>query len=309
MPKKTPLWLLGGLALLALASSAFTVAEGEAAIVYRLGAPRKVIQDAGLHFKWPAPIDSLARVDLRVHLLDPTPGDYLTGDRRNVIVDAFVAWRVADPETFLVRLRSLSSAEQNLTSLLKSAVATVLNSGPLADLVSIEARARNLDKVAAELADEVRRRVAADDSGIVVELAGIKRINFPESNKNAVFDWMRSEREAEAEEFLSRGRTDASAIRAEADLAFTARLTEANVEASTVRGAATAEATGLLAEARERHPELFEYLRTLELFAAAQGDVEFVLTSDSPLLRIFDPAHGPALERTPPPAPSEGKRE
>jgi len=281
-------WLLGGLALFGLASSAFIVREGEAAIVHRLGAPRRVLQDAGLYFKWPAPIDSVARVDRRVHLLDPTPGEYLTQDQRNVIVDAFVAWRVADPQRFLVRLRTRESAEASLSSILKSSITEVLKLGPIADLLSIEARQRTLDVVADELAAEVRRRVAEDDSGIAVELAGIKRVNFPESNKNSVFERMRSEREAEAEEIRAKGRKEASDVRTRAENEVAELISAANGEALGTRGKATARAAELMAEARESYPELVEYLRATELFDAAQGDVEIIFTSDHPLLRSLE---------------------
>jgi membrane protease subunit HflC len=281
-------WLLGGLAALGLVSSAFVVNEGEAAVVHRFGAPRRVLQDAGLYFKWPAPIDSVARVDGRVHLLDPTPSEYLTQDQINVIVDAFVAWRVADPQRFLVRLRTRESADDNLTSILKSSITTVLNRGPISDLLSIEARERTLDKVAEELAAEVQKRVAADDSGIVVDLAGIKRINFPESNKNSVYERMRSEREAEAEETRARGRKEASDVRTRGDLEVAELLAAAKSEALGIRGAATARATELMAEALERYPELVDYLRKAEMFDAAQGDVEIILRSDHPLVRLIE---------------------
>jgi membrane protease subunit HflC len=292
-------WLLGGLVLFGLASSAFIVPEGEAAVVHRFGAPRRVLQEAGLYFKWPAPIDSVTRVDRRVHLLDPTPGEYLTQDQRNVIVDAFVAWRVADPQRFLVRLRTRESAEASLTSILKSSVTVVLNRGPIADLLSIEARERTLDVVADELATEVRRRVAEDDSGIHVELAGIKRVNFPESNKNSVFERMRSEREAEAEEIRARGRKEASDVRTRAEIEVAELIAAANGEAQGTRGAATARAAELMAKARESHPELVELLRATELFDAAQGDVEIILTSDHPLARLLLPREALAPSAAP----------
>lgn len=308
-------WLLGGLALFGFASSAFVVPEGEAAVVHRLGAPRRVLQEAGLYFKWPAPIDSVARVDRRVHLLDPTPGEYLTQDQRNVIVDAFVAWRVDDAQRFLVRLRTRESAEASLTSILKSSVTVVLNRGPIADLLSIDARLRTLDVVADELATEVRRRVAEDDSGIHVELAGIKRVNFPESNKNAVFERMRSDREADAEEIRARGRKEASDVRTRAENEVTELISAANGQALGTRGAATARAAELMAEARERYPELVEYLRATELFDAAQGDVEIILTSDHPLARLLEPREDLAPSATPrapeatPPGNTGGQRE
>ncbi|MEZ6017919.1 MAG: protease modulator HflC [Planctomycetota bacterium] len=284
----TLLWLLGGLAAAAAWSATFTVTEGEAAVVHRFGAPKRVIVDAGLHVKWPAPIDTVARVDRRVHLLDPTPAEYLTRDQRNIIVDAFVAWRVEDPKSFLVRLRTREAAELSLTSVLKSSVTDVLNKGPIADLVSIDERERTLDSVAEELTAEVRRRVAADDSGVHIELAGIKRINFPQSNKDQIFERMRSDREQEAEEIRSRGRAEASDIRTRAETEVAERIARANEEALEIRGAATARAAELQATARETYPELVELLRAAELFDATQGDTEIIMTSEHPLLRVFD---------------------
>lgn len=316
MKKMTLLWLLGGLAVCGLYSAAFIVQEGETAVVYHLGAPKRVIEEAGLHFKWPAPLATVAHVDRRVHVLDPTPGEYLTSDPRNVIIDAFLAWRVVDPQRFLVRLRTREAAEASLTSLMKSSVTTVLNRGPFADLVSIEARERTLDGVARELADEVRKQVAAGEYGVAIELAGIKRVNFPESNKESVFQRMRSEREAEAEEIRSRGRAEASEIRTHAETEVAQRIADANIAANQLRGAATARAAELLAKVREEHPDLVELLRTGELFDAMQGDTEIIVGSEHELLRLFDPkratgapATGPATiapGRTPGGAPNDG---
>lgn len=291
---KTILWLAAGLGGLALASAAFVVREGESAVVHRLGAPQRVVDTPGLHFKWPAPIDAVARVDRRVHLLDPTPDEYLTGDARNVIVDAFIAWRVADPQTFLVRLRTRETAEASLESVLRASINQVINKGPLEDLVSIDTRERNLDVVAEELAAEVRRRVDEDQSGIHVELAGIKRINFPEANKNAVFERMRTDRINEAEAIRSHGRAEAAEIRTGAEREVQERLATARSEANRILGEATARSVALLAEARERFPELVELLRFAQVFAAVQGDSEFVLTSNHPLVRIFDPGFATA---------------
>ncbi len=290
MKAKSTLSLLALVAAFAVASSTFTVREGEAAIVHRFGAPRRVLQDAGLHFKLPAPFDTVSRVDRRVHLLDPTPGEYLTQDQRNVTVDAFVAWRVADPQVFLVRLRTREAAEANLTSVLKASLTEVLKRGPIADLLSIEARERTLDVVSDDLLTEVRRRVAGDESGVAVELAGIKRVNFPESNKNSVYERMRSEREAEAEELRASGRKGASEIRTRAETEVAELITKAQGDALALRGTATAEAAAILADVRERYPVLVELLRAGELFRAAQGDVEIVLTSDHPLVRLLDPS-------------------
>jgi membrane protease subunit HflC len=290
MRRTTTIWLFAGaLAALALGSG-FTVEEGESAVVYRLGAPQRVIDDAGLHFKWPAPLDTVAHVDRRVHLLDPTPGEYLTGDQRNIIVDAFVAWRVADPRAFLVRLRTREAAEANLESILAAAITQVMNAGPIADLLTIESRARSLDTVAEELATELRRRVAEDDSGLAVELAGIKRINFPDTNKRSVEERMRSDRETEVEAILSAARTEAAEIRTKAETEIARIVTDAKVEASRIMGEATARAANLLGEQWDRHPVLVELLRVGELFDATQGDNEFILSSEHELLRVFDPA-------------------
>ena len=90
-------------ALVAVAGT-FQVQETEYAIVARFGDPRRVIDEAGLHFKWPPPIETLLRIDRRTNVLDPEPGEYLTSDKKNILVSKFLVWSVADPLRYLVSL-------------------------------------------------------------------------------------------------------------------------------------------------------------------------------------------------------------
>lgn len=286
--KSTLLWCLAALGALAAWSMTFIVGPSEVAVVSRFGAPRRVVDDAGLHVKWPAPFDTVTLVDQRVHVLDPSPGEYLTRDPKNVIIDAFLVWRVSNPQRYLVRFPSREAAELGLTDILRSSLGIVVNVGPFDDLVSIGERDRSLDDIVRELTAEVARRVAADELGIEVQLAGIKRVNYPESNKNAVFNRMRDERRGEAETIRSLGQKEASDIQTLTATEVAEMMAAAELESAAIRGEARAEAARLESEAWDRDPEMAELLRASDVYKALP-DTELVLPADHRLLRLFDP--------------------
>ena len=288
--KTTFLWILGALAALLAWASTFVVAESEVAIVSRFGDPRRLVSEAGLHLKWPAPIDSVTQVDSRVHVLDPEPREYLTADNTNVMIDAFIAWRVSDPRQFLVAVRDREGAEARLADVLLDSVGTVLSRGPFDDLVSIEEAPRDLDAVTAELTTEVSRRVLEDGFGVSVNIAGIKRVNYNQSNKPHVFARMQAERQSVAEGERSEGRREASGIQDEASLFQARTLGEADREAQRIRGEATAEAARLRQEGWSRYPRLAPFLRSAEVLGSIQNDSTILMRADNPLLEMFNPA-------------------
>ena len=185
--RATWLWLVGALTVLALYLGSFTVQAGEVAIVARFGDPRRLVEEPGLHFKWPAPIDSLFRIDMRTNMLDPEIEEFLTDDQKNVDVDSFVAWRVDDPQQFLKSLRVRKSAEEKIGQVLQAALLEILNSGPFDDLVQLDPeRERNLAQVRDDVTLAVRQRCRDYGYGVEILMAGIERVNFPYDNRAPV---------------------------------------------------------------------------------------------------------------------------
>ncbi|QDV06688.1 Modulator of FtsH protease HflC [Planctomycetes bacterium Poly30] len=309
--RTTGLWLVGALVVLALYLGSFTVRAGEVAIVARFGDPRRLVEEPGLHFKWPAPVDSLFRIDMRTNVLDPGIEEFLTDDQKNVDVDSFVAWKVADPRQFLKSLRDRQSAEEKIGQVLQSALLEILNSGPFDDLVQLDPdHERNLAEVREDVTRSVRQRCRDNGYGVEILMAGIERINFPYDNRSAVEAAMRTTRDKEAREIAAGGQEIAGAIMATAKTEAERIKTNAQSDATTIFGKAIAEAGAIKVKSRALNPELFDIVGRHETALLAMRGTNLVFGSDHWLMRVFeDPARrslpGVAEESPESPTPAE----
>ena len=188
------------------------------------------------------------RIDRRTNVLDPEAGEYLTSDKKNILVSNFLVWSVADPLRYLVSLTDKTSAEARLTDIRRSEVGTALGAHPLSALVSTEAQEQTMADVMRDITGKTARR-ASDSFGVHVAAVRIKRLNFPPQNKQAVFRRMEAERQRIARLYRSEGEEEAEKIRAQADREEAVLLNEARRQAEEIRGEADAEATRIYAEA------------------------------------------------------------
>ena len=279
--------------LVAVAST-FQVQETEYAIVARFGDPRRVIDQAGLHFKLPPPFETLLRIDRRANVLDPDPGEYLTSDKKNILVSNFLVWSVADPLRYLVSLTDKTSAEARLTDIMRSEVGTTLGAYPLSALVSTEEEDQTMADVMRDITRKAAQR-ASDSFGVHVAAVRLKRLNFPPQNKQAVFRRMEAERQRIARLYRSEGEEEAEKIRASADREEAVLLNEARRQAEEIRGEADAEATRIYAEAFGQDPEFFEFVRSLEAYQNIISESStIVVPSDAELLKVLQTPDGEA---------------
>ncbi len=282
------LLVLIGLALLFAWQCTFVVYENETAIVTRFGKPLRTLDDPGLYLKLPDFVDSKVAIDRRVYLLDPNPAEYLTSDKKNVSVDCFLAWRVADPLKFWTSVSSQFGAEGRLTDVLQSVSLDVIGSHPFSALVSHEEQESDIRSIA----DAITKAAAATarrDFGIEVVTARIKRLSFPQQNKDAVFRRMEQERESIAMAIRSEGSAAYDQIKAEADREEARLLSEAARKSAEMRGEADAEAVRIEADAYGKDPDLFRMKRELEVLQKAlQEDSILILPADHPLLRVLN---------------------
>ncbi len=263
------------------------VNETEYVIVARFGDPRRVIAQAGLYLKWPPPMDTVIRIDRRIHILDPDAAEYLTSDKKNILVNGFVVWSVGDPIRYLVSATDQAGAEARLTDMMRSELGTTLGAHSLSVLVSTEPQERTLDDMMQEITQNLARR-ARDHFGIEVAAVRIKRLNFPAQNKEAVFRRMEAERRRIARLYRSEGEEEAEKIRAQADREQAVLINEAQRQAEILRGEADAEASRIYAEAFSQDPEFYEFLRSLQAYETIIRDTStVVLPSDSELLDVL----------------------
>jgi membrane protease subunit HflC len=284
---------LGVAVLLLLARVPYVVEATEYAVRTRFGRPVSVVTKAGLHARVPL-VDDVVRLDARLLYFDPPAGEYLTNDKKNIVVTPFVLWRIEEPLRFLQTLVTRESAEARLADLVASETGAALGSVPFTRLVSATAGEADLAGVVAGIGERVRKRAAADYGVKVVDVR-LKRIAFPEQNLLSVFGRMRSERERIARRFRSEGEEAALKIRAEADREKTRLLSEAYRKAQEEKGAGEAEAARIYAKATNQDPDLYKFLRTLQAYEKIlDGKTTLVLPGDSDVLRLLTDGAAPA---------------
>lgn len=267
--------------LVLLASSAFVVREWERALVVEFGRISEVISQPGLYLKKPF-LQRVIKVEGRVINYDIEPREVITRDKKRLTVDTYALWRVSDPKVFVESTRgSRQVAEARLDDVVYSVVRDVIGSYELMEVVS-----QRRD----EVIEEIKRRVSSQvlPLGIEVVDVRVKRADLPETTEQAVYARMRSERERIAASYRAEGEEMARRIRSEADRDAQIILAEARMRAELIKGEADAEALRIYRRAYSMDPDLFRFYRVMASYAEVlSGDVRFVLTTESELLRYI----------------------
>ena len=265
----------------------FTIHETEVGIVTRFGKPRASLAEPGLHLKLPWPIDRILRLDRRLLVFDNEPAEMLTRDKRNILVDSFVIWRIEDPLRFAQTVRTRTEAEARILDLVASGLGASVGRQPLENLINTDPEAVRLRNVAEETAKAVRE-IALPSFGIGIVDVRVNGFNLPPQNRASVIERMRAERSRIATAYRSEGEEEALKIGAEAAKEEDRLLAEAEALAETIRGAGEAEALARLAEAYARDPEFYRFLRDLESYERIlDSDTTILLDSESPLLETL----------------------
>lgn len=288
MTRRQMVQIGGGLILLlAAGSSLFTVDQTEFAVVTQFGRPVQAILEPGLYMKWPDPIQSVVTFDNRLQVHSGTPTEFLTQDKKNVQVESYLTWRVADPVTYLKTLRTRVAATDRLTDVVASELGAALGQFPLEALITVTPGAARLG----EMLDRVTRAAADKVRPYGLELADVrlKAFNFPEKNKQSVFQRMKAEREKQARLYRSEGTEAATKIRAEADKERAVLLAQANQTAQQIRGEAEAQAIRIYAQAFQQDPQFYQFTRSLQAYEKLINDkTTLIVPSNSDLLKFLD---------------------
>lgn len=301
---------LASLALVALialaARSGLMVDETQFVLVTEFGLPVALYGDdadeAGFHGKWPW--QSALAIDRRLRVFDPPPRETITGDKKNLEVASYVAWRVANPQAFLRSAGSVAAVEARLGERVSAALNNAIGRHDLASLASTDAQVWRLDALTAGVLADVAP-AALGELGVEVVDVRLRRFNHPLEVRPAVFDLIRSERRQVAATLRAEGEAQYQTLTSQADRRRDAILAAADAAAERIRGQGEAEATRLLNEAHARDPQFYEFVRTLETYRALLDEkATVVLSSASPLLRLWTqgPPEALLMDR-PPPSP------
>jgi membrane protease subunit HflC len=268
----------------ALARSVVIVDQSETVYVTEFGRPVRQIAEAGLHWKWPH--QSRRGFDRRMQLDAPPPREMLTRDKKNLEVAWYVSWKVADVERFLRSVRTLPDASARLEDMASSVLAAELVERDLPDLVKVGGGSA-LDVMMGQVTSRVAEQ-ASKEFGLTVVDVRLRRLNYPEEVRTAVFEQIRSERKRVAAATRAEGESQARTIRSAADLARARTVSDAEADAARVVGEGEAQAARIAAEAHATDPAFYQFLKTIETYRVAlDGKTTLVLSADSAFLKLL----------------------
>ncbi len=301
------LFVFGLLALLglALASGAlFTVEQTEQALVLRFGEPvagRGLITEPGLHFKIPL-IENVVSFDNRILDVESPNLEVLAADNQRLEVDSFIRYRIVDALKFYQSVNSVLGANNQLGSVLNSAVRRVLSEANQQQIVRDE-RAALMGRIKEQADAEARR------FGVQVVDARIRRVDLPQQISEKVYGRMQTERQREAAEYRAQGSEHAQKITAKADRDVIVLKAEAQQQADQVKGTGDAERNRIFAEAFGKDPDFFAFYRSMQAYEAAfkPGETRFLVSPRSEFFRFFSAPEG-AVETPSAPTPQEPVR-
>ena len=249
--------------IVALGATIFTVDQRQYAIVFQLGEVRDVIAEPGLYFKWPL-IQNVRYFDKRILTLDSAePERFITSEKKNVLVDSYVKWKIVDPKLYYVSVAGDETrAKTRLSQTVNAGLREEFGKRTVHDVVSGER-----DKIM----EQMREKADLDARKIGVQIVDVrvKRVDFPTEVSESVYRRMEAERKRVANELRSEGSAEAEKIRADADKQREVIVAEAYRDAQKMKGEGDAKAAATYAQAFSQNPEFYSFYRSLEAYRAS----------------------------------------
>jgi membrane protease subunit HflC len=281
--------IAGLIVLWILFSTLFVVDQRQYAIVFALGEVKQVISQPGLHFKLPPPFQNVLFLDKRILTLDTPEADrFITAEKKNILVDAFVKWLIVDPKLYFISFGGEERrAQDRMAQIVKAALNDEITKRTVREVISGER---------GKVMEAIRKKVSEEAAQIGVQILDVrlKRVDYVEQINASVYDRMKAERLRVANELRSTGAAESEKIRADADRQRTVILAEAYREAESTRGDGDAKATQIYAQAFGQNPEFYKFYRSLEAYRASfknRSDM-LVIDPNSEFFKYFKSAGG-----------------
>ena len=273
---------LFSLAILFVFSTVIVVDETEQIVILQFGKPIRTIKNPGLNFKLPAPIQVSNSFEKRLLEYDVPPEEILSKDKKSLIIDNYVRWRIVDPLLFLQTVKAVPTAKTRLDDIVYSELRQELGTHDMVEIIT-ETRELIMDKVTKASNEETSKY------GIEVIDVRIRRVDLPQENESSIYARMEAERKRQANKFRSEGEEEAQKIRAATDRDKTVILAEAYKTAEQIRGEGEAEALDIYATSFSKDPDFYEFLRTLETYEKViDKKTTLVLPGDSKLFKALN---------------------
>lgn len=257
-------------------SSLFVVEEGSKAIVIQFGKVQRggdgetVVFNPGLHFKLPF-FDRVVKLDARIQTLDEVPDRFVTSEKKDLIVDLYVKWKIKDFAKYYLATGGIkSSAEVLLQQKVNNGLRSEFGTRTIQQIVSGER---------SELMDEAMEQASSssDELGIEIVDVRVKQINLPPEVRNFIFQRMRTEREAVAREHRSEGKEKAEFIKADIDAKVTVMLADAERNLRKIKGEGDAQAAKIYADTYTKDSEFYSFLRSMDAYKKSFSSKQDVL--------------------------------
>ena len=263
-------------------STVFTVDETRQVVILQFGEPVRIIKTPGLNFKLPAPIQVAQSFDDRLLEYDVPPEEILSKDKKSLIVDNYVRWRIIDPLLFLQTVHTEPIAKTRIDDIVYSELRRELGTHNMSEIIT-ENRELIMEEVTRESA------IATKPYGIEVVDVRLKRVDLPQNNEQSIYRRMQAERIRQANKFRSEGEEESQKIKASTDKDKTIILANAYKEAEEVKGEGEAKAVDIYARAFSKDPDFYEFYRTLETYKIIlDKKTTLVLPTNSKLFDILN---------------------
>ena len=278
--KKILFALVVFLALLGL-TTVFIVDETEQVVILAFGKPVRTITEPGINMKVPFPLQEKIKFDDRLLEYDSPPEEILSKDKKTLIVDNYVRWRIVDPLQFLRTVQAIPTALSRMDDIVYSELRRELGTHDMVEIIT-QNREKLMEKVT------LNSNNATLDYGIEVLDVRIRRVDLPAENEESIYARMEAERNRQANKFRSEGEEEAQKIRASTDRDKTIILADAYKEAERIRGEGDAKAVEVYANAYSADPKFYEFVRTLDTYKKIVDDkTTLVLQADSRLFKLL----------------------
>ena len=261
--------------LILLSLSTFTVDQREHAVVFRLGEIVSVKADPGLYFKVPL-VENVRFFDKRILTYDSSqPDRFITSEKKNVLVDSYIKWRITDPAKYYVSVNGDErQAERRLTQTVNDGLRAEFGKRTIQEVVSGER---------SEIMDIIKERADSDSRSIGIEILDvrIRRVDLPKEVSESVYQRMNAERKSVANELRSQGFAESETIRADAEKQRDIIITDAYREAQIIKGQGDAKASRIYAETFSKNPEFYDFYRSLEAYRKSFDGKDDIMVLDA----------------------------
>ena len=260
-------------------SSIIIVDETEQIVILQFGKPVRTLTEPGLNYKFPAPFQTATSFEKRLLEYDVPPEEILSKDKKSLIIDNYVRWKITDPLLFLQTVSAVPTAKTRLDDIVYSELRQELGTHDMVEIIT-ENRELIMEKVTLASNEETSKY------GIEIIDVRIRRVDLAKQNEASIYARMEAERKRQANKFRSEGEEEAQKIRAETDRDKTVILAESYKKAQQIRGEGEAKALDIYATSFSKDPDFYEFVRTLETYEKVIDDkTTLVLPGDSKLFK------------------------